>query len=64
LLRSAKTRARSRFPKSARYPLFFLGVSIIIFGELGLVRLRPSLELEFTFGAIGLVVLVLSVALG
>jgi hypothetical protein len=54
---------KARFPSAARYPLFLLGLLIIIVGELALLSFRASVDDEAGVGAVGFILVVLSVAL-
>ena len=53
-----------RFRKAWKYPLFLLGLAILIFGELGAHSLSAAADDQAAIAAVGLAVLVLSVALG
>jgi hypothetical protein len=55
---------RPRFRKAWKYPLFLLGLVILILGELGAYSTGAPANVEAAIGALGLAVLVLSIALG
>jgi hypothetical protein len=54
---------KRRIPPSARYPLFLAGLLILIVGELVALSVHAGVDTEAGVGALGYVVLVLSVAL-
>jgi hypothetical protein len=56
--------ARPRFKKAWKYPLFLLGLVILILGELGANSTGAPSSVEAVIGVVGLAVIVLSVALG
>ena len=55
---------KHRFRKAWKYPLFLLGLGILIFGELGAHSLGAASNVEAAIASVGLAVVVLSVALG
>jgi hypothetical protein len=55
---------KPRFRKAWKYPLFLLGLVILILGELGANSMGAPSNIEAAIGAVGLAVIVLSVALG
>ncbi len=55
--------ARRKIPKGARYPLFLLGLVIIIFGGLGSQFTAAPVEVGLGAGVIGFICLIVSVAL-
>jgi hypothetical protein len=52
-----------RVPKAARYPLFLVGLVIMIFGGLGAGYAHASDTVEAGFAAVGFVFVMLSVVL-
>jgi hypothetical protein len=53
-----------RFRKSWKYPLFLFGLAILVLGELAASGADAQASQEAAIAAIGLAVLVLSIALG
>jgi hypothetical protein len=53
-----------RFRKAWKYPVFLLGLAILIFGEVGAYSLGAAPNDLAAIAAVGLAVLVLSIALG
>jgi hypothetical protein len=56
--------SKSWFPKAGKYPLFLLGLVVLVFGETGANASGAPHTVEAGIGAIGLALLVLSVVLG
>jgi predicted anti-sigma-YlaC factor YlaD len=54
---------RHAFPKAARYPLFLIGLAIIIFGGLAGVYVHAADTTEAGIAAVGFIILILSVVL-
>jgi len=54
---------KNRFPKGARYPLFILGLAIIIVGGVAAQFYGATVEVDLGLGIVGFLCLVLSVAL-
>ena len=52
-----------RLPKSARYPIFLLGLLVIIIGNLVANSANLGLTAEASAGVIGFILLLLSVAI-
>lgn len=52
-----------RVPKAARYPIFLVGLLIIILGELASVSYNAGTQTEAAVAALGFFFLLLSVAL-
>jgi hypothetical protein len=50
-------------PKGARYPLFLLGLLIIIIGELGAQIINAPASVDIAIGVIGFTFLILSIAI-
>ena len=50
-------------PRSFKYPMFFLGLLIMIVGGLGAVKLDLSIQLEALIVAVGFLVLLLGIVL-
>jgi len=55
---------RPRFRKAWKYPLFLLGLVILVLGEVGAGSMGATANDEAAIGALGLAVLVSAVALG
>ena len=53
---------KHRLPKAARYPLFLIGLVIMIFGGLAAGYAHAPATTEAAFAAVGFVFLILSVA--
>jgi|HubBroStandDraft_4_1064222.scaffolds.fasta_scaffold4948150_1 hypothetical protein len=56
--------SKHRFRKAWKYPLFLLGFAVLILGELGAHFLSAAANDQAAIAAVGLAILVLSVALG
>ncbi|MDA4114543.1 MAG: hypothetical protein OK474_10900 [Thaumarchaeota archaeon] len=56
--------SKHRFRKAWKYPLFLLGLAVLIMGELGAHLLSATANDQAAIAAVGLALLVLSVALG
>ena len=56
-------RKKGLLPPGARYPLFLVGLLILIVGELGAVSSGASTDTEAGIAALGFLFLVLSVVL-
>jgi hypothetical protein len=54
---------RHRVPKAARYPIFLLGLLIIILGELASLSYNAGTQMEAAVAGLGFFFLILSVAL-
>ncbi len=58
-----KDPAKHFLPKGARYPIFFLGLLVIIVGGIGTVQLNLPLISTVVAGAVGFLLLAISVIL-
>lgn len=54
---------KNQLPKSARYPLFLLGMIVILVGELAAQSMNAGLQTETLIGGLGFVLIALSVLL-
>jgi hypothetical protein len=54
---------KGRIPKGARYPLFFLGFAILVFGGLAANAVGAPIQVDVVLGVAGFVCLILSVGL-
>lgn len=54
---------RNRIPKAARYPLFLVGLIILVFGGLGGIQVHASSEVDAAIAVVGVAFVLLSVVL-
>jgi hypothetical protein len=50
-------------PRDFKYPLFFLGLFVLVVGELGAQQLNLSLEIRVVIAVVGFLLLMLGIVL-
>jgi hypothetical protein len=60
---SQRGEQRNFVRRSLKYPLFFLGLLIIVVGEIGAVRLGLSTNIEIVIAVAGFVIFLLGIVL-
>ncbi|MHB8567709.1 MAG: hypothetical protein ACYC7D_14750 [Nitrososphaerales archaeon] len=53
--------AKHYIPKSLKYPIFFLGLLVIIVGGLGAQQLKLPLEASIATASVGFILLLISI---